>query len=85
MKLVRRKVFTKVPFKVMNGTRLTGESLLQLARSYVDAINKGSVPCIESAWNYLCHFETEKNVKQLVHDFSKSLLFLKGKSASEVS
>jgi len=36
---------------------MTGSTLLEIAESYTAAINKGSVPCIESAWSYLCKNE----------------------------
>jgi len=31
--------------------------LFNLAESYVDAINKGAVPSIESSWSYICKNE----------------------------
>jgi len=34
---------------MMHGKKLNGEMLFNLAGSYVDAINKGVVPSIESA------------------------------------
>jgi hypothetical protein len=33
---------------------------LQLAKTYVKTMNSGSVPNIESAWNYVCLAEGEK-------------------------
>ncbi len=35
---------------------------MQLCRAYTDSINKGSIPCIQSAWNYLCENEGQKAV-----------------------
>jgi hypothetical protein len=31
--------------------------ILDLAHSYVKALNEGAVPNIENAWNNVCHFE----------------------------
>lgn len=45
---------------MLNSTNITGESLLSLAEAYVEAINKGSVPCIESAWTSVCKSENER-------------------------
>jgi len=42
----------------LNGRFITGEMLLELCTAYTTAINKGSVPCIESAWTYICQNET---------------------------
>lgn len=46
---LKRKIFTKVKPKSLNGQYLTGEMLGQLAIAYTDAINKGGVPNIEGA------------------------------------
>ena len=40
--------------KMLNGKILTGEMLYGVIQSYVNAINKGAVPNIESAWSYIC-------------------------------
>jgi hypothetical protein len=44
----------------MHGKKLNGEMLFNLVLSYVDAINKGAVPSIESAWSYICKNECLK-------------------------
>jgi hypothetical protein len=44
----------------MNGKYLDGELLLEICKSYEQAINNGSIPNIESAWNCLCKSETLK-------------------------
>ena len=54
---LRRKVINKIKPKLLNGKRLNGEMLSNLCLSYVDAINKGAVPNIESAWSYICKNE----------------------------
>ena len=54
MTQLRQKIFKKVKPKVLNGRFITGEMLLELCVAYTGAINKGSVPCIESAWTYIC-------------------------------
>lgn len=45
---------------MMHGKKLNGLMLYNLALSYVDAINKGAVPNIESAWSYICKNECLK-------------------------
>jgi hypothetical protein len=60
MTQLRQKIFKKVKPKVLNGRFITGEMLLELCTSYTTAINKGSVPCIESAWTYICQNETQR-------------------------
>lgn len=54
MTALRSRIFKRVKPKLLNGKYITGEMFLELCQAYVTAINKGSVPCIESAWTYLC-------------------------------
>lgn len=60
MKNLRQRIFKRVKSKVLNGTQITGLSLLSLARAYTDAINEGGVPCIEYAWTSVCKSECQK-------------------------
>lgn len=46
---LRKLIYRKAKIKTLNGRDLNGELLAGLAISYVDAINKGSVPTIEGA------------------------------------
>lgn len=57
---LRRKVINRIKPKMMHGKKLNGEMLSNLATSYVDAINKGAVPNIETAWSYICKNECLK-------------------------
>ncbi len=54
---LKHKVFTKARPKTMNGHALNGSMLVELAQSYVQALNNGEVPVIESAWTNVCQFE----------------------------
>jgi len=51
---LRSRIFKRVKPKALNGKFITGELFIELCHAYTQAINKGSVPCIESAWTYLC-------------------------------
>ena len=57
---LRRKVMNRVKVKSLNGKPLSGEMLFNLAKSYVDSINAGAVPSIESSWSYICKNECQK-------------------------
>lgn len=59
---LRRKVINRIKPKAINGRKLNGLMLYNLAQSYVDAINKGAVPSIESSWTYICKNECLKAV-----------------------
>ena len=56
---------------MMNGKKLNGEMLYNLVLSYVDAINKGVVPSIESAWSYICKNECHKASIESYEKFEK--------------
>ena len=57
---LRKKVLHRVKAKTLNGKELSGSMLATLAESYVQAINNGAVPNIESAWSYICKQESQK-------------------------
>lgn len=66
---LRRKVINKIKAKTLNGKRLNGEMLYNLALSYVGAINKGVVPNIENAWTYICKNECAKAFHSALQKF----------------
>ena len=57
---LRVKVLRSVKPKTLNARALNGEMLVALIESYVHAVNKGAVPNIENAWNYICKNECAK-------------------------
>lgn len=69
---LRRKVINRIKPKMMHGKKLNGEMLFNLSLSYVDAINKGAVPNIESAWSYICKNECQKAQYDAYDKFEKN-------------
>lgn len=57
IKTLRNKIYKRCKPKMINNKIVTGEMMLELCHAYTKAINKGSVPCIESAWTYVCNNE----------------------------
>lgn len=57
---LRRKVLHRVKPKKLNGKCLNGAMFWNLMKSYVEAINKGAIPSIESSWAYICKNECLK-------------------------
>lgn len=51
---------------------MTGPMLLQLAKAYIEAINSGGVPNVESAWGYVCRAEGERAVQECILDLEKT-------------
>jgi hypothetical protein len=68
---LRRKVINRVKPKMLNGKKLNGSMLANLAESYVVAINKGAVPNIENAWTYICKSENQKAVEESIMKFEE--------------
>jgi hypothetical protein len=57
---------------MINGKKLNGEMLFNLSLSYVDAINKGAIPNIETAWSYICKSECQKAQYDAYDKFEKN-------------
>jgi len=68
MKKTRKLVLMKATPKKIRGAVLDGPKLVHLTRAYVQAINSGAAPNVDSAWNYILQFENEKKLR---HIYSK--------------
>lgn len=68
---LRRKVINRMRPKTINGRKLNGLMLFNLAQSYVDAINRGAVPSIESSWSYICKNECLKAIQDSYEVFER--------------
>lgn len=51
---LRKEVLNKMKFKEINQNKMDGSMWIELAQQYVEAINGGTVPSIESSWTYIC-------------------------------
>ena len=70
---LRHKVLNYVKPKALNGRLLNGVMLVELIESYVNAVNKGAVPNIENAWNYICKNECGKAFEEAQEIYTKTL------------
>lgn len=68
---LRRKVLNRIKAKQINSKPLNGEMLYNLAKSYVESINSGAVPSIESSWSYICKNECQKAMMDSYQLFEK--------------
>lgn len=73
MMQLRQRIFKRVKAKVLNGKFITGEMFLELCQAYTESINKGSVPCIESAWTYLCQNECQRAMQEAIAQYEKEV------------
>ena len=53
MKL-RNNIKNGIKVKTIQNQKLNGDMYCSVVGSYVNAINEGAVPNIESAWKYMC-------------------------------
>ena len=56
--------------KRQNARTLSGPMLVELALTYVKALNSEKVPVIENAWTNVCRSECERVKGELMEDFS---------------
>lgn len=68
---LRKKVLNRIRPKKINGKALNGTMLWNLMQSYVDSINKGAIPSIESSWVYICKNECQKALEDSFEIFVK--------------
>lgn len=69
--MVRKKVMGRVRPKKINGKTLNGAMFWNLIQNYVESINKGAIPSIESSWAYICKNECQKALEESYDIFTK--------------
>ena len=70
---MRRKVLQRIKPKKLNGKCLNGAMFWNLMKSYVESINKGAIPSIESSWAYICKNECLKAQEDAFELYRKSI------------
>ena len=70
---LRRKVLNQMPIKKVAGAPIDASSWFRLLKLYVDAINEGRVPNIESSWHYLCLQKAEEQLARAAELFETAL------------
>jgi hypothetical protein len=69
IKQLQEKIFSQIEPKFLGKSYVTGELFVDLWTSYVNAINQGKVPTVDTAWEYICSFECEKQIKLLLKSY----------------
>ena len=72
--MLRNKIYMKIRPKTFNGKILSGQMLVDLLESVVNAINEGAIPVIENSWNYIASNELLKNIKENTEYFKRIIL-----------
>jgi Guanylate-binding protein, N-terminal domain/Guanylate-binding protein, C-terminal domain len=74
---LRNKVLYRIKPKSLNGKELNGEMFGNLITSYVNSMNNGVVPNIESSWTIVCKLQNKKIQDEAKEIYEKT--FLDGK------
>ena len=59
--------------KKLKNRKLTGLTFLELANTYISAINSGSLPNLESAWRNLNTFENNQSVRRIKENIDEEI------------
>lgn len=71
--VLRRKVLGRIRPKKLNGKNLNGTMFWNLMKSYVESINNGAIPSIETSWAYICKNECQKAQDESYDMFNKAI------------
>jgi hypothetical protein len=70
---LRRKILNNCPVKHVYGHAMDGDTWIGLLGLYVNAINNGTVPNIESAWTQICRNKAQAALSAVVDQFEKEI------------
>ena len=70
---LKRKIYIESQPKKVNGTKINGIKLAELLTMFVDAINKGAVPNISTAWDNIIKSDIERQYEQSRKFFNTTL------------
>ena len=71
--MLRSKSLKKVKPKQIKGRSINGPMLIQLAKSYIEALNEGKVPTIDLAWDNVQAVELQRTLEEAVKEHSDLL------------
>lgn len=57
---LRKRIFGRLQPKRINNNIVDGDAYFKIIKTYVEAINNGAVPNIQSAWEYICAEKSQK-------------------------
>ena len=72
--MLRNKIYMKIKPKTFNGRILSGQMLINLLKSIIEAINEGAIPVIENSWKYITNNECLKIINESVEYYKKLII-----------
>jgi hypothetical protein len=70
---LRRKILSNCPVKEVYGHAMDGETWISLLSLYVNAVNSGAVPNIESAWTQICRNKAQSALSLVVDQYEREI------------
>jgi len=77
MSILKDKVLKGLPPKLLFGKSINGRAFVNLAKTYVEAINTGAVPTIRNAWSVVSELECRHAIEASVEIYIKEMNSLK--------
>ena len=70
---LRKKVLQRMPVKRVLGHAIDGKTWAGLLKSYVEQINSGNTPNIESSWHNICNSRAQQGLAQAIEQFQREM------------
>ncbi len=74
MKACRKKLLSQVKVKKINDVAVTGSSMTDLCKKCIDMVNKGGVPNMQNAWDYVCTQQNSRALDLALEEIDSHLL-----------
>ena len=73
MMSMRHQILHKMIIKKINGKAMDGSTWVELVQVYVQTINEGGVPNIESSWTYICKQKAQQKLGEAINAFEREI------------
>ncbi len=70
---LRKKLFNSCKPKTFNGIKLNSQSYLSIVTEYIEVMNSGKLPTIDSIWNNICKYESQKALDEAENIYEEFL------------
>lgn len=70
---LRKRIMGRLQPKRINNNIVDGDTYFKIMKTYVDAINNGAVPNIQTAWEYICAEKSQALLNEAEEMFSRGI------------
>ena len=71
--LLKKKVYETSKPKIFNGKKITGPILADLLTNFINSINSGIIPNIDTAWNNIIMNEIQTSYENCINNWKKNI------------